>query len=856
MADNLVNDDRDNPPIAGEINRLLNRYPAPGQSAAAIPNPTTQAGKINPHDGQGGYSYTEKLNPGKRLNNPLSNFSSYTYKISLYMVPPDVYNAFVKSGRTNLFSNTNFSPSAFNRDINITEVPSSAAIPTVVGTPYLVAQSGGINDTDPTSRAPGLDLDFYIDNLNIKQAIATPETQTSTNVTEFSFDIIEPYGFSLLSKLRAASDHLQEPRHSTSPDYAKLLNDSRNLFVLGIQFLGYDKDGNVIDPGKIPSVDGNPQGNAFGLYQRYYDIMITDLKFKLDGKPVVYNIKAATVSYEHAYATKRGVVWSGATVSGITVRDALLGGSKIAISNNSTANERSRSQGGQAEAIGLLTKLNNDQQILFDNKDIERKTIYDVVFLGEASKIADATLMSKANPDKRFWGQSSASKTSEVNVSTEQKNSLPKDTVRQVSLGKGISILQAINEIIKQSTYLEQSLSDVLNASKEPDKQTKSPNSQPNSDKTVFPIKWYNCQAEVINLGWDNKQKDFVYSITYIIQLYATPAVASSYAGLTSQYLGPDKRYEYWFTGKNSEVISYSQEFNNSFYTVTLGGFDNPDAASGGPADIPVIPGQPQNQSKTGKLNQGNEAQNSYMSSLYDPYSWSSTKLQILGDPDFLMQTDQNSSIALYNPLYGNDGYTINPNGRQVFVELNFNEAVDYNNKEGLLSVNNSVYFYKYPNYIAEPLNRRGGGIILQVLYVQNIFNKGKFEQTLTCFASIFSESTSSIAAAQADALKRTTVPVVNNNTTGGGGAATSDNRGAFQNTTSDQLLSSPNSSGSASSGKVLQSNPMQGATNATTISPVRGGSSPVQNKTGTRPTKGGPVQDDERGDLTNYNLF
>jgi hypothetical protein len=104
MAENLVNDDKSNPPIAGEINRLLNRYPAPGQPAAAIPNPTPQAGKITIGGSLDTVTITgESLNkPGKRLSNPLSNFSSYTYKISLYMITPDAYNAFVESGRSDI----------------------------------------------------------------------------------------------------------------------------------------------------------------------------------------------------------------------------------------------------------------------------------------------------------------------------------------------------------------------------------------------------------------------------------------------------------------------------------------------------------------------------------------------------------------------------------------------------------------------------------------------------------------------------------------------------------------------------------------------------------------------------------
>ena len=40
--------------------------------------------------------------PGSRLQNPLGNFSSYTYQLSLYMITPDAYDEFQASGRKNI----------------------------------------------------------------------------------------------------------------------------------------------------------------------------------------------------------------------------------------------------------------------------------------------------------------------------------------------------------------------------------------------------------------------------------------------------------------------------------------------------------------------------------------------------------------------------------------------------------------------------------------------------------------------------------------------------------------------------------------------------------------------------------
>ena len=97
MADNLANDDKQNPPVAGERNNTLNNYTPPGGTAPVQATPTSQSGKSDT-----AAAASSKSKPGKRLQNPLANFSSYTYQISLYMITPDAYKAFIESGRKNL----------------------------------------------------------------------------------------------------------------------------------------------------------------------------------------------------------------------------------------------------------------------------------------------------------------------------------------------------------------------------------------------------------------------------------------------------------------------------------------------------------------------------------------------------------------------------------------------------------------------------------------------------------------------------------------------------------------------------------------------------------------------------------
>jgi hypothetical protein len=107
--------------------------------------------------------------PGSRLQNPLGNFSSYTYQLSLYMITPDAYDAFQLSGRKNI--NALSQTDATGQSTN--------------GGAFLIAQSGGINNKT-SKRAPGFELDYYIDELKIKTAVNGKNTQSASNVTAIS----------------------------------------------------------------------------------------------------------------------------------------------------------------------------------------------------------------------------------------------------------------------------------------------------------------------------------------------------------------------------------------------------------------------------------------------------------------------------------------------------------------------------------------------------------------------------------------------------------------------------------------------------------------------------------------------
>lgn len=667
--------------------------------------------------------------PGKRLKNPLGYLSSYTYQISLYMISPKAYDAFVQSGR---------------KDINALNSVTGG----VEGGAWLIAQSGGINN-EQEDRAPGFGFDYSIDNLSFNTVVASSKAgEGDSNTTSVKFTITEPYGFSFVSNLRKAQQALEK---YAGKDIYMPKNPAKQFFILGVRFYGYNESGQLVKGNEIfdgATLDPTAPGTG-AIFQRYYDIVLTEMKFKIDGKAVIYNISAASLAPTEAFGLKRGQVDTNINIEASNVETAI--------------NE-------------LLTKLNQRQQELHKNsKHPDLYNTYKVKYLGEAETlIGKAKIVSPADLDKFKWPGSGAKKQADANDQTATNNSTPNNTKTQITISGSPTptpIPAAINTIITQSQFLEQGLKTVYTTSLEPPQGKTKMNQADQGTKKV--LKWFNISSELSNARWNPETSDWVYDITYILQVYETPVLDSAYANVTTKYYGPHKRYNYWYTGQNSEVISYTQELNNAYFTVVVapqGGADtasteNPstDGAStdqtgngskGTPAETPKTPGIAQNQSTEGKVGgAGKAAQNNFITSLYDPASQAEAKIQILGDPDFMMVDSSYSEEQLYKKFYGADGFSINPNGGQVFVEIDFKEAVDYSSDgssiasptggagisgaPGTLSINESILFWDYPEDVAKLVK----GISYMVISVASQFSGGSFKQTLDCKINTFALS-------------------------------------------------------------------------------------------------------------------
>ena len=460
--------------------------------------------------------------------------------------------------------------------------------------------------------------------------------------------------------------------------------------------------------------------------------------------------------------TKRGRIPTGVKVQGKTVNEALQG------------------------PDGLITKLNK-MELEKVNKSEPDATVpnrYKIVYQGDAeSRIGKASMVTQSDLDKIKWPGSGAKTTTE---STDAKGAKPPDpNERMIVLNNDVSIVQAIETIIKRSAYMENALKTVYANTKQPDVNQK--NNPQVKRENPLPLAWFSVNSNIVKCEWDDKIGDWAFEQELVISVYEIPSVATPFAPDKSRYYGPHKRYDYYFTGHNSEVLDYQLQFDNLFFNTVLGieskdfqsisNTQNPGAEregqqapaggsgsatgdtkttagnTGQKADA-TPPGQKDTSAgtaraggtsvktgiksvgdRTGVLAVGLEAQNSIVTSLQDEGAYANGKIKILGDPDFLIRDAATSIAELYNKFYDTDGYTISANGGQVFIEVAFKEAVDYKNSTGLMEINENIFFINYPQYIKDMAQ---GAVIWLVYQVQSTFANGRFEQVLELVGPTF----------------------------------------------------------------------------------------------------------------------
>ena len=112
----------------------------------------------------------------------------------------------------------------------------------------------------------------------------------------------------------------------------------------------------------------------------------------------------------------------------------------------------------------------------------------------------------------------------------------------------GTQIVQVLDQILKNSSYI----TDQATVSIDENTQEQKSNGPPANN-----LAWYKISLVASPRQYDYKRNDYAYDIKYIISVYKINQMVSDYF-LNPRFSGTHKQYNYWFTGENTQVLSYA----------------------------------------------------------------------------------------------------------------------------------------------------------------------------------------------------------------------------------------------------------------------------------------------------------
>jgi hypothetical protein len=406
--------------------------------------------------------------------------------------------------------------------------------------------------------------------------------------------------------------------------------------------------------------------------------------------------------------------------------------------------------GKQNQFTGLCEALNQHQRELANTYPGYVADVYDIVF------------------DPPSLGGALVKKPGPTNLSTtamQTPNSAAKvdPTINKVATDTqswqvlhGTQIVQLIDHVMRSSTFItDQQLwryDPIFDPKTGIQQLVKNPSAGTNG------VTWFKISVRATQLGYDKKRKDNAYKMTFIITPYRLAQMASEYF-TTIPYRGVHKSYNYWFTGMNTQILNYEQQYNN-MYHLTLSGIGKEIVQNQSVSyrDQYRSTFMAASASRTpGAVGKTNEPGDNAAAFLYDPVSQSQVKLTIVGDPAWLQQGEIGTGVNVpnfnFNPFNADGG--INFDSQQILFDVSFNQPVDYDFNTGIMNVNS--------NNTAK--NGPLGGLPQQnFTYVatkcKSMFSKGEFKQELQGKLLIEQPTTPAAAkAAVAGANGRPTTP-------------------------------------------------------------------------------------------------
>lgn len=666
------------------------------------------------------------------LENPLNDYESYSYCLSLHLIGIDVFNRLISSNN-----------------------PLQEYVPQNV----LISSAGRYGSN--FVRNQNFSEDFYFDDFRLRTYINTTARNRSSNLIECSFTIIEPNGFTLINRLLAAANEIN-PGPGT---YLQM------PYMLQIDFFG-SQDGEI---GQFSPIQGQT---------KYIPVRITNIKTKVSPKGTEYQVDAVPFNHQ-AFNQVNVSLPMATTVSGKTVADIFNGTNLNSNGTNNNFSSSFESNKQRQESLrltrsaldftsnpndpiyieslrslenayaetnksigvsGFCDAINNWFQYLKSQKLASQVNSISVVFDKEIGSAAlmpypvttAATTASGNSTQDQIQGLQAAG-----NTANKAKVSITFDGAT-INIPAGMPIDKMIDWAVRNSKYIGDQIID-------PDIKGKIQNGESPLTQLNQPLKWFKIIPRIKIRDFDSRQNRYSFDITFFVKSF-TLAAKHPFAprGRTPGFV---KQYNYIFTGKNTDVLDLSIDFNTLFLVevsanrakdkvtetgVPAGtpGVDPNDTSSQGtnlniqqspnsavaPLSVALVSENVGTTNRPGGLTQNSVSAGDLQRSIMTGAKGDmvSVSLKIIGDPHLIKQDDiffnqnLNKSSSLLTP-----NNSIYSDGGELYVFLNFESPVDYNEELGVADVKNSRF--RYSEFTG----------VYKLITVESNFYKGKFEQVL-----------------------------------------------------------------------------------------------------------------------------
>jgi len=649
------------------------------------------------------------------LPNPLHNYATYNYVISLYCLDADSYNFPAKSY--------------------------------LIGKlPPLICKSANADPTNRIQLVDGGKYDFYIDGLTIDGSAGFTPDSGNTTPTTLEFNVIEPYSMGMFIQVLQLA--------AAKQNYAVWYEA---VFLLVIEFKGNTENGQMLS---IPNT------------KKYIPIIFTKSNLKVDEKGSYWHM-AATSSAGQALNDSYTKLKNEVSLVGKTVQELLqsgenslqqvvnarykeavtLGTVKVAdeililfpvdISTTGATSSVTAPGGTENNTTATADTTKAQDETIFKSLGVSRSSTSSSLiqlsntcnFIGKSKIDISSTISGTTpfKPDDLLWNE----KAKVVDRSKTNKT----QPECSFNFAQGSDIINAINQVIMKSEFAIDTMA--------------SNNLSPDGMRTQWKV-----DTQVYHISSNSNisktgavPKLIVYRIipyeAHASNILAPNATAPGLAELKKQVV---KEYSYMYSGKNVDLIKFDFEMSQSFFNLQM-------------ADLSQLTGDVESAKKTGDLVEiqknnsslnapegdsnvklgsavastkyvntvlsldnkggtsgdtvGSRAAKLFHDAMIKNLDMQQVTFEIIGDPYYISTSGLGNftDTQLDKKNITKDGSANYQNG-EVHININFRTPTDINQTTGLYNLKNSTLCHQFSG-------------LFQLLRVQHRFKSGKFTQEI-----------------------------------------------------------------------------------------------------------------------------